>query len=88
MEHSNIIEFVPICKTSRDEHVLGRKMAPMKKILRRFECFIALILAGSLLYVMLRRNPESLPQEQVVFKQIVKTGKMLFNLFMSKLLFI
>ena len=60
-------------------------MAPLKKIFRRCACFIEIFLAGSLFYVMLRRNPGSLPQERVIFKQIVKTGKMLSNMSKSQL---
>ena len=47
--------------------------------------FHRIILAGSLFYVMLRKNPGSIPRERVVFKQIVKTGKMLSNMSKSQL---
>ena len=57
-------------------------MAPLKKFLRGCAWFIELFLAVSLFYIMLRRNPGSLPQ---VFKQILKTGNMLFNMFKSQL---
>ena len=60
-------------------------MAPLKKIFRECACFIEIFLAGSLFYLMLRRNLGSLPQERVVFKQILKTGNVLFNMFKSQL---
>ena len=60
-------------------------MAPLNKFLRGCAWFIELFLAVSLFYIMLRRNPGSLPQERVVFKQILKTGNMLFNMFKPQL---
>ena len=82
MKRLKFHEFVT--ETSRDEHLLGRKMAPLKKILRRCECFIALLLAGSLLYVTFHTYPKHLHQEKIIFEQIVRHGKILFNFFTAR----
>ena len=79
MKRLNFREF--LTETPIDEHVLGRKMAPLKKVLRRLECLIALLLAASLLYVSFHTYPKPLHQGNIIFEQIVRHGKILFNFF-------
>ena len=57
-------------------------MATLKKFINISECSVALFITGSLIYVVLRDLPSKGTLHQDIFlKQVVNTGKVLFNLY-------
>ena len=70
-------EFLAATSSYKDR----RKMVKLNKFLKTFNCLVVWFTTGSLIYLMLDLTAKETSNQDIYFKQVIKTGKVLFKLF-------